>query len=40
MSNAWNQTHRLKRFVVGPIATLEYYGWWNKRVNDNIPRLS
>ncbi|MBA0552429.1 hypothetical protein Golob_023239, partial [Gossypium lobatum] len=40
MSNAWNQTHRLKRFVVGPIATLEYYGWWNKRVNDNIPRPS
>ncbi|MBA0850524.1 hypothetical protein Goshw_000700 [Gossypium schwendimanii] len=40
MSNAWNQTHQIKRFVVGPIATLEYYGWWNKRINDNIFRPS
>ncbi|MFQ6663941.1 hypothetical protein Gotur_031237 [Gossypium turneri] len=21
------------------MTTLEYYGWWSKRVNDNIPRL-
>ncbi|MBA0755909.1 hypothetical protein Gogos_022072 [Gossypium gossypioides] len=37
MSNVWNQTRRMKRFVVGPMTTLEYYGWWSKRVNDNIP---
>ncbi|MBA0688392.1 hypothetical protein Goari_006184 [Gossypium aridum] len=37
MSNAWNQTRRMKRFVVGPMTTPEYYGWWNKRVNENIP---
>ncbi|MBA0845839.1 hypothetical protein Goarm_022510 [Gossypium armourianum] len=37
MSNAWNQTHRMKRFAVGPMTTPEYNGWWSKRVNDNIP---
>ncbi|MBA0818626.1 hypothetical protein Gohar_021281, partial [Gossypium harknessii] len=40
MSNTWNQTHWMKIFAVGPITTLEYYGWWNKRVNDNISRPS
>ncbi|MBA0630920.1 hypothetical protein Godav_002968 [Gossypium davidsonii] len=37
ISNAWNQTHRMKRFTVNPMATLEYDWWWGKRVNDNIP---
>ncbi|MFQ6651866.1 hypothetical protein Gotur_024023, partial [Gossypium turneri] len=27
----------MKRFAVGAMATSEYYGWWSKRVNDNIP---
>ncbi|MBA0629012.1 hypothetical protein Godav_023636 [Gossypium davidsonii] len=37
MSNAWNQTCRMKRFTVGSMTTPKFYGWWNKRVNDNIP---
>ncbi|MBA0671073.1 hypothetical protein Goklo_024430 [Gossypium klotzschianum] len=38
MSNAWKQVHRMKRFTVRAITTPEYYEWWSKRVNDNIPR--
>ncbi|MBA0664402.1 hypothetical protein Goklo_004415, partial [Gossypium klotzschianum] len=38
--NAWNQTRRMERFAIGPMTTPEYYGWSNKRVNDNIPGLS
>ena len=37
ISNAWKQVHRMKRFAVEAMATPEYYGWWSKRVNDNIP---
>ncbi|MFQ6636696.1 hypothetical protein Gotur_012794 [Gossypium turneri] len=37
MSNAWNQTHRMKRLAVGPMATPEYNEWWVRRINDNIP---
>ncbi|KAK5811018.1 hypothetical protein PVK06_026335 [Gossypium arboreum] len=37
MSNAWNQTLRMKRLAVGPIMTPEYNGWRSKRINDNIP---
>ncbi|MBA0786235.1 hypothetical protein Gotri_025150, partial [Gossypium trilobum] len=37
MSNAWKQVHRMKRFTVGAMTTPKYYGWWSKRVNDNIP---
>ncbi|MBA0636793.1 hypothetical protein Godav_022096 [Gossypium davidsonii] len=31
----------MKRYAVGPMTTPKYYGWWNKRVNDNIlgPKL-
>ncbi|MBA0619031.1 hypothetical protein Godav_028280 [Gossypium davidsonii] len=36
MSNAWNQTRRIKRFTVGPMTTPEYYEWWSNRVNHNI----
>ncbi|MBA0575154.1 hypothetical protein Golob_024636 [Gossypium lobatum] len=28
----------MKRFTIRAMATPEYYGWWSKRVNDNIPR--
>ncbi|MBA0669337.1 hypothetical protein Goklo_025224 [Gossypium klotzschianum] len=28
----------MKRFPIGAITTPEYYRWWSKRVNDNIPR--
>ncbi|MBA0753589.1 hypothetical protein Gogos_020418 [Gossypium gossypioides] len=27
----------MKRFTVGAMTTPEYYEWWSKRVNDNIP---
>ncbi|KAL1090772.1 hypothetical protein V6Z11_D07G112500 [Gossypium hirsutum] len=40
MSNAWKQTHRMKRFTVGAIVTPEYHGWRSKRINDNIPEPS
>ncbi|MBA0645508.1 hypothetical protein Goklo_013605 [Gossypium klotzschianum] len=39
-TNAWKQIDRMKRFVVGPMVTLEYSGWCSKRINDNIPRPS
>ncbi|MBA0702498.1 hypothetical protein Goari_026837, partial [Gossypium aridum] len=37
ISNAWNQTHRMKRFIANPITTSEYDWWWGKRVIDNVP---
>ncbi|MBA0789436.1 hypothetical protein Gotri_027004, partial [Gossypium trilobum] len=37
MSNAWNQTRRMKRLGVGPMTTPEYNEWWVRRINDNIP---
>ncbi|MBA0672664.1 hypothetical protein Goklo_007366 [Gossypium klotzschianum] len=27
MSNAWNQTRRMKRLAVGPMTNLEYIEW-------------
>ncbi|MFQ6653029.1 hypothetical protein Gotur_024640 [Gossypium turneri] len=38
--SAWNQTRRMKRLAVGPMATPEYNEWWIKRINDNIPEPS
>ncbi|MBA0667799.1 hypothetical protein Goklo_000830 [Gossypium klotzschianum] len=32
MSNAWNQTHRMKRLAVGPMTTPEYNEWWKLEV--------
>ncbi|MBA0756612.1 hypothetical protein Gogos_020647 [Gossypium gossypioides] len=40
MSNAWNQTRRMKRLAIGPMTTLEYNEWWVRRINDNIPEPS
>ncbi|MFQ6656353.1 hypothetical protein Gotur_026495 [Gossypium turneri] len=40
MSNAWNQTCRMKGLAVGLMTTSEYSEWWVKRINDNIPGLS
>ncbi|MBA0878079.1 hypothetical protein Goshw_015004 [Gossypium schwendimanii] len=37
MSNAWNQTHRMKILAVGLTMTPEYSQWRNHRVNGNIP---
>ncbi|MFQ6641754.1 hypothetical protein Gotur_016764 [Gossypium turneri] len=36
MSNAWNQTHKMKKFTINPMSTPEYDWWWGKRVNDNV----
>ncbi|KAL1152277.1 hypothetical protein V6Z11_A09G096900 [Gossypium hirsutum] len=38
ISDAWNQTRRMKGFTAGPMMTPEYEWWWFRRVNDNIPR--
>ncbi|MBA0785706.1 hypothetical protein Gotri_027980, partial [Gossypium trilobum] len=37
MSNAWNQTRRMKILAVGPAITPEYSQWRDQRANDNIP---
>ncbi|KAL1111541.1 hypothetical protein V6Z11_D02G067200 [Gossypium hirsutum] len=37
VSNAWNQTRRMKILAVGPTMTPEYSQWHDQRVNDNIP---
>ncbi|MBA0670377.1 hypothetical protein Goklo_024589 [Gossypium klotzschianum] len=37
MSNAWNQTRRMKILAVGPSMTPDYSQWRDQRVNDNIP---
>ncbi|MFQ6661493.1 hypothetical protein Gotur_029635 [Gossypium turneri] len=37
MSNAWNQTRRMKILAVGLSITPEYSQWHDQRVNDNIP---
>ncbi|MBA0763179.1 hypothetical protein Gotri_012677, partial [Gossypium trilobum] len=37
MSNAWNQTRRMKRLAISPMTTPEYNEWWVRRINDNIP---
>ncbi|KAH1057494.1 hypothetical protein J1N35_035559 [Gossypium stocksii] len=37
ISNAWNQTRRMKGFSAGLMTTLGYDWWWGKRINDNIP---
>ncbi|MBA0575213.1 hypothetical protein Golob_027718 [Gossypium lobatum] len=29
----------MKRLTIGPMVASEYNEWWNKRVNDNIPKL-
>ncbi|MBA0817551.1 hypothetical protein Gohar_003623 [Gossypium harknessii] len=28
MSNAWNQTHKMKKFTINPMSTPEYDWWW------------
>ncbi|KAG8485257.1 hypothetical protein CXB51_021794 [Gossypium anomalum] len=40
LSDAWKQTHWMKRLAVGSMMTSEYDGWFKKRVNNNIPRPS
>ncbi|MBA0742951.1 hypothetical protein Gogos_005677 [Gossypium gossypioides] len=37
ISNTWKQVHRMEKLAVGVMTTPEYHGWWNNRVNDNIP---
>ncbi|KAG8490266.1 hypothetical protein CXB51_015367 [Gossypium anomalum] len=38
ISDAWNQTRRMKGFTAGPMTTPEYEWWRGRRVNDNIPK--
>ncbi|KAL1149006.1 hypothetical protein V6Z11_A10G163100, partial [Gossypium hirsutum] len=38
ISDAWNQTRRMKGFTAGPMMTPEYEWWWGRRVNNNILR--
>ncbi|MFQ6651834.1 hypothetical protein Gotur_024001 [Gossypium turneri] len=40
ISNAWNQTYRMKIFVVNPMMTPKYSWWRGKRINDNISASS
>ncbi|KAA3467007.1 227 kDa spindle and centromere-associated protein-like protein [Gossypium australe] len=40
ISNAWNQTRRMKRVDVSPMTTPKYRGWLSRRVNDNLPMPS
>ncbi|KAG8485611.1 hypothetical protein CXB51_018950 [Gossypium anomalum] len=37
ISNAYNQTRRMKRFAANPMTTSEYDRWWGQRIKDNIP---
>ncbi|KAH1115471.1 hypothetical protein J1N35_008849 [Gossypium stocksii] len=37
ISNAWNQTHKLKGLATNPLTTPEYDQWHGQRINDNIP---
>ncbi|MBA0729345.1 hypothetical protein Golax_025394, partial [Gossypium laxum] len=37
ISQACNQTRRMKRLAVGSMTTPKYSEWWSKRINDNIP---
>ncbi|KAA3483324.1 golgin subfamily A member 5-like [Gossypium australe] len=34
--NAWNQTHKMKRFTANPMTTSEYDWWWDKIINENV----
>ncbi|KAG8480283.1 hypothetical protein CXB51_024848 [Gossypium anomalum] len=40
ISEAWKKICCVKILTKGPTITLEYKGWFSKRINDNIPRLS
>ncbi|MBA0869842.1 hypothetical protein Goshw_004054, partial [Gossypium schwendimanii] len=39
ISNAWNQSHKMKIFSANSMTTPEYDWWWGKRVNENVPAL-
>ncbi|KAG8482663.1 hypothetical protein CXB51_024021 [Gossypium anomalum] len=40
ISEAWKKICYVKILTEGPTTTLEYKGWFSKRINDNIPRPS
>ncbi|MBA0755317.1 hypothetical protein Gogos_021985 [Gossypium gossypioides] len=40
MSNAWNQTRRMKILAVGPMTNPKNNKWWVRRINDNTPKPS
>ncbi|XP_012437173.1 uncharacterized protein LOC105763479 [Gossypium raimondii] len=39
MSNAWNQTRRMKRLAVGPMKTPEYNEWRNAELEKKIEQM-
>ncbi|KAG8482795.1 hypothetical protein CXB51_024403 [Gossypium anomalum] len=39
ISEAWKKPFCMKILTEGSTSTLEYKGWFSRRVNDNIPRL-
>ncbi|KAG8482866.1 hypothetical protein CXB51_024394 [Gossypium anomalum] len=38
IAEAWKKPFSMKIFTKGSTSTLEYKGWFSKRVNDNVPR--
>ncbi|KAK5825501.1 hypothetical protein PVK06_020341 [Gossypium arboreum] len=38
ISEAWKKPFYMKILIEGSTSTLEYKGWFNRRVNDNVPR--
>ncbi|KAH1092336.1 hypothetical protein J1N35_019593 [Gossypium stocksii] len=40
ISEAWKRTCYVKVLTEDPTTSLEYKGWFSKRINDNIPRPS
>ncbi|KAG8485453.1 hypothetical protein CXB51_021214 [Gossypium anomalum] len=38
ISEAWKKPFCMKILTEGSMSTLEYKGWFNRRVNDNVPR--
>ncbi|KAG8492542.1 hypothetical protein CXB51_009742 [Gossypium anomalum] len=38
ISEAWKKPFGMKILTKGSMSTLEYKGWFSKRVNDNVPR--
>ncbi|KAL1148667.1 hypothetical protein V6Z11_A10G140900 [Gossypium hirsutum] len=39
ISDAWNQTRRMKGFTAGPMTTPEYEWWWGRRLEEDKMKL-
>ncbi|KAK5785951.1 hypothetical protein PVK06_040574 [Gossypium arboreum] len=38
ISEAWKKPFYMKILTEGSVSALEYKGWFNRKVNDNVPR--